>query len=178
MLPPVELPEVPPEVPPDGMPLPVSPPVDPPELAPVLPVMPLAPDVPPEVLPDVPEVPDVPDLPGGVPDSPVEPDGLDGLAPGAGAPPGAVLSVPLVPLPAPGDDGGVVLGDSDGGGVVDGVVVVPVLPVVPSDFSPPPLLQAVTLIASRPIKSTIPEACSFGFIAFPFNITMMSSPSS
>lgn len=94
-------------------------------------------------------------------------------APGEPVAPGVVLSVPLVPGPAPvpEDGGGVVLGVSDGGVVVAGALLVPVLLDVPVPCSPllSPLLQAVTLIVSRPSSSRILEACSVGFIALPFN---------
>lgn len=156
MSPPVEPPDEPvpaPEAPelagsegllPDMSPLPVVPSVDAPPL--VLPGSDAR-------LPDVP-MSDAPLLLPEVPVSEAPPD----VPPGGG-----VLGA------APGDSegGGVVVAGADVSGAgVTGALLVPPVPV---PWSPPPRLQAATLIVSKPIKIRIFEACSLGFIAIPFN---------
>lgn len=96
------------------------------------------------------------------------------------APPLLLPEVPGSEAPPDVPPGGGVLGaapgDSEGGGVVaagadvsGGVTGALLVPPVPAPWSPPPRLQAATLIVSKPIKIRIFEACSLGFIAIPFN---------
>lgn len=148
----------PPDVPSDGMSLPVVPPEEVPDEGL------LSSDIPPPDMPESEPPLELPEVP------PVLPAG------GAPAAPGAVLL-------APPDGGsvvapGVVVGDSDGGGLVDGAVEAGgLLAAGCSPLPPPSRLQAATLIVSRPVNIRIFDACSFGFIAISFQLTMKSSPS-
>lgn len=135
-----------------------------------MPELPLGMSLPPEVpelLPgcgisslDMPplDVPELDEPPGG---------GMVDMSPEDEVPPevppgGGVLAPPAgggsVDMPGESEGGGVVVE----GSVVPGVVVVPCSP-------PPPRLQAATLIVSKPSNIRTFEACSFGFIAIPFN---------
>lgn len=171
----VELSEPPPEDMPLSDSLPLMPPDELPELLPDMSLSPveLPPDMslPPVELPEL--LPDMSLPPVELPDVPAPP-GVEVL-PGLEAPPevpdGGVLLVPpegggsvVAPGAAPGgSEGGGVDGVVVDGMVLSGVAVVPVSP------PPPPRLQAATLIVSRPINIRILEACSFEFIAIPFN---------